>query len=471
MKKTKRSGKLSLRWVRPIIILLLSISISPLFLTAQETWIKLLEPFTPQISTSHVYHNRNILVKGSIYLINGWYEDMSNSFAYVIQCDVNGNILSSEIESWNSGANALTLTSDNGVLQSGWFRYTTTAFLIKRDNQGIVEWYNDNVGFRVYSMDQTSEGNIILGGRTEEYDLCFCTLNNTGSQVWKKELILDNYSDGTIVSIRGLSDGDLVMTGWLATDDRDVFVLRTDHNANIRWYRIFDGYGFDDRGLSVDETKDNNIIVSGETGTSSNNLMSLLWLLDSNGNTIEQKLCTFDNEVRTIISLDDGTFVATNPYLIKLDQHLNLLWQSDFFVGGTDKNIGLTNDGGFIFLQTADDYLVLTKTDSQGKVDSRYIEEPDIPAYSVLKYDSDPVTFSITFSFNLGSQKEADLSIYNIKREKIKTLCSESLQSGEYTFNWEGKDTHDNFVSSGMYIAVLKVDGNTVATEMVTLIK
>ncbi len=128
-------------------------------------------------------------------------------------------------------------------------------------------------------------------------------------------------------------------------------------------------------------------------------------------------------------------------------------------------------NGGFIFLQPSDDCLRLTKTDCDGNTDPLYVEEPEIPASNILLCSPNPFSHSIRFSFDLKSNNQAELSIYNVKGQKVTSLCNQALENGEQSFNWDATDTKNEVVCSGMYFAVLKVDGKVIETQKVTLIK
>ena len=51
-----------------------------------------------------------------------------------------------------------------------------------------------------------------------------------------------------------------------------------------------------------------------------------------------------------------------------------------------------------------------------------------------------------------------ELSIYNLKGKKIKTLVNEHLNIGRHSVVWDGKDDNGKHVSSGMYFYRLKTD-------------
>ncbi|MCF7833018.1 MAG: fibronectin type III domain-containing protein [Candidatus Marinimicrobia bacterium] len=65
-----------------------------------------------------------------------------------------------------------------------------------------------------------------------------------------------------------------------------------------------------------------------------------------------------------------------------------------------------------------------------------------------------------------GKQLLTDLSIYNLMGQKIKTLYNGSQEIGTYRMYWNAADQ-----PSGVYLAVLKVDGAVMGTQKMVLLK
>lgn len=79
-------------------------------------------------------------------------------------------------------------------------------------------------------------------------------------------------------------------------------------------------------------------------------------------------------------------------------------------------------------------------------IDNDYIE-----VISVVNTYPNPFYDSASLSFSLSQNTEVELSIYNIRGQKIKSLVSESRGRGTYTDFWNGKDESDQIVPSGIY--------------------
>jgi|GEM_PF-1286896 hypothetical protein len=81
-----------------------------------------------------------------------------------------------------------------------------------------------------------------------------------------------------------------------------------------------------------------------------------------------------------------------------------------------------------------------------------------------------PFNSSTNISFNLTQQTSVDLTVYDLLGRKVITLISGTLPAGRQTVNWNGLDAAGAQVASGMYLYVLKVDGETYSKYM-TLVK
>jgi hypothetical protein len=81
---------------------------------------------------------------------------------------------------------------------------------------------------------------------------------------------------------------------------------------------------------------------------------------------------------------------------------------------------------------------------------------------------------STTISFSIPDKSKIELSIYNIKGEKVKQLLSNSafqLSAGQHSVVWNGRYSNGNRVSSGIYFYKMKINGKTEAVKKCLLLK
>ncbi len=91
---------------------------------------------------------------------------------------------------------------------------------------------------------------------------------------------------------------------------------------------------------------------------------------------------------------------------------------------------------------------------------------------AVLKANyPNPFNPNTVMSFDLKKAADVKLNIYNTKGQLVKTLVSDKLPGGTHTYQWNGKNTSDDIVSSGVYLYSLHVNGCVVSTRKCILLK
>lgn len=72
-------------------------------------------------------------------------------------------------------------------------------------------------------------------------------------------------------------------------------------------------------------------------------------------------------------------------------------------------------------------------------------------------------------AFSLPVTQTSQLTIYNIKGQKIRTLIDEDLPAGDHSIYWDGKDFQNHKVGSGVYFYRLKTDNYDISRKMLIL--
>ena len=100
------------------------------------------------------------------------------------------------------------------------------------------------------------------------------------------------------------------------------------------------------------------------------------------------------------------------------------------------------------------------------------IEDPVLPGakYSLSNYPN-PFNPTTTISFSIPNDSEAEISIYNIKGQKVKTLTQNEFTKGNHSIIWNGENEFGNPVSSGIYFYKLYVNGKTEVMKKCLLLK
>lgn len=82
-----------------------------------------------------------------------------------------------------------------------------------------------------------------------------------------------------------------------------------------------------------------------------------------------------------------------------------------------------------------------------------------------------PFNPTTTIEFSIQNDSKIDLSIFNIKGQKIKSLAQNDFTKGLHSIIWNGDDDSGKLVSTGIYYYKLIVSGRTEAVKKCLLLK
>ena len=98
--------------------------------------------------------------------------------------------------------------------------------------------------------------------------------------------------------------------------------------------------------------------------------------------------------------------------------------------------------------------------------------EQIIENHRKIKNYPNPFNPSTTISFSVTQNSDfVNLSIYNVKGQKIKSIIYNELNKGKHSVVWNGDDENEKPVSSGIYLYKLNVNGKTEAIKKCLLLK
>ncbi|MDP8203789.1 MAG: T9SS type A sorting domain-containing protein [Candidatus Tenebribacter mawsonii] len=80
-----------------------------------------------------------------------------------------------------------------------------------------------------------------------------------------------------------------------------------------------------------------------------------------------------------------------------------------------------------------------------------------------------PFNPSTTISFSVQNNSNVELSIFNIKGQKVTTLINEEMQKGKHSIIWSGLDSNNKSVSSGIYFYKIKASDQELVKRMLLL--
>ncbi|MEA1971855.1 MAG: FlgD immunoglobulin-like domain containing protein, partial [Candidatus Cloacimonadota bacterium] len=114
--------------------------------------------------------------------------------------------------------------------------------------------------------------------------------------------------------------------------------------------------------------------------------------------------------------------------------------------------------------------IVFTMTDILPPVG---IEEETISYNNEIKTNNYPNPFNptTTIKYFLPKDDFVNLSIFNIKGQKVKTLVNSIKEKGNNSIEWNGKDENNNSVSSGIYFYKIKTSNGVEQINRMVLLK
>ncbi len=97
-------------------------------------------------------------------------------------------------------------------------------------------------------------------------------------------------------------------------------------------------------------------------------------------------------------------------------------------------------------------------------------EVPDFAPTTYLNQNyPNPFNPETKIEFSIARDQNVELAVYNIKGQKVKDLVKDRLTSGPHTIIWEGVDSRDKKVGSGVYFYKLKTENKQLTRKMILL--
>jgi hypothetical protein len=335
-----------------------------------------------------------------------------------------------------------------------------------------------------YSVQQTTDGGYIVAGSSYKSGnhayVYLIKTDNNGDTLWTKAYWDWSTGHDRGYSVQQTNDSGYIITGECSSfgsGNLYTFLIKTDHNGDILWTKMFGAVMEDAVGNSVQKTTDGGYVIAGWIWTIEKGKDVQLIKTDSNGDTLwTKKYGGNDNEVgNSVQQTNDGGYIIigginsiisdttrTHVYLIKTDNNGDTLWTKTY--GDNDYNIGKsiqqTTDGGFIIAGHTyswngihDVYLIKTDYNGDTLWTKTFGGEYSDEGYSVQQTTDGG--YIITGSTKLIDNGKPD--VYLIKTDNSGDTLWTKTFGGEYTdFGRSVQQTTD-----GGYI----VTGNTFPNE------
>ena len=131
-----------------------------------------------------------------------------------------------------------------------------------------------------------------------------------------------------------------------------------------------------------------------------------------------------------------------------------LLWIHNFDFSDYNEIHTVTklSNGYLISGQPIGSNCYFARIDNEGQVSI----QNDLIITTILTNHPNPFNPSTTIEFSIQNDSEVELTIYNIKGQKVKTIANDLFEKGIYSILWSGDDYNGKLVSSGIYFYKLK---------------
>ena len=318
-------------------------------------------------------------------------------------------------------------------------------------NSYVTGYFGDTATFGPYSLTSSGYSDIFVAKIDED-----------GNWLWAAQAGGSNYDEyGYAIAVDDVGNN-YVIGGFFETvtfgsysltssGHIDIFVAKIDALGNWQWVTQAGGTDYDyGRAIAIDDA--GNSYVTGyfdDTATFGS------YSLTSSGDAdiFVAKIDTLGNWQWAIQA---GGSEWDYGYAIKIDDARNCYVTGSFRSTATFGSYSLTSSGGFdIFV---------------AKLNSSVFAENEIsPTINSLSNYPNPFNPKTTINYQLPADSEVELIIYNIKGQKVRTLVNEMLPAGEHSALWNGRDSNDKRVSSGIYFYKMKAGDFQKVRKMILL--
>ncbi|MCF7912768.1 MAG: DUF1565 domain-containing protein [Candidatus Cloacimonetes bacterium] len=195
---------------------------------------------------------------------------------------------------------------------------------------------------------------------------------------------------------------------------------------------------------------------------------------------------TFGSLTVTSSDINGGLEAIAAPYELNVNWLEGNISENPLFVDPANSSYQLQQnspciDAGTAYFEYAGEVLI-----DLGE-DEYWGESPDMGAFEFGMVDTDefkteeikcvisnypnPFNPETTIAFNVPQAGKVELSVYNVKGQKVRTLTNAEYAAGEHEVVWQGIDNAGRQVSSGVYFFRLDIEGQSPLLRKSVLMK
>ncbi|NQV19604.1 MAG: right-handed parallel beta-helix repeat-containing protein [Armatimonadetes bacterium] len=162
--------------------------------------------------------------------------------------------------------------------------------------------------------------------------------------------------------------------------------------------------------------------------------------------------------------------IDLNPLFLELGEHpYSITFNSPCINSGIPDTTGLN----LPYLDLAGNPRVYGGRIDMGAYENQNVvsaNEDLIPLVTKLNQNyPNPFNPTTTISFSILDESNVEISIYNIKGQKVKKLISDQLSAGKHSVVWDGEDDNNQPVGSGIYFYKLRAGDFQKVRKMILL--
>ena len=367
--------------------------------------------------------------------------------AFTVKLSSTGNIVwLKKYASGNIILRDIKKSANGGYIACGSFvDVNFDGYVLKIDSAGNLEWEKvyPSLFFKVfYSVEIAHDGGYILVGSklnfSTDYSKGFVTkINSNGDTLWNRTFSLDTLTSAEkIIKVNnGYLIGGNLRHVQMFNYSR-MFFYRIDVNGDSILANIINSPK-DEYLCDIKVINKNKYIMSGSSDSALlNNLNGRIWITDSNGNILKEK-------------------ILPSPGYIVLCSVLPLANGDIVIAGEADMNINPYNDAYAVRLDNNLNYTPIGVTGNSNIVPDKFVLYQNYP---------NPFNPKTSIKYEIPKEAQVILRIYDITgREILQT--TEYKQAGSYSYTFDGTN-----YASGLYLYKLET-GNYVETKKMLLIK
>jgi len=186
---------------------------------------------------------------------------------------------------------------------------------------------------------------------------------------------------------------------------------------------------------------------------------------------------TNDASSASVVRNSNQLILAADGYVGGI--HMTIAHDSDFTFELVDGDVAefatKANQTTIIIVNPKDDVLLIGEgefslTNIQVTNSADFIDVAQVNKFALMSAYPNPFNPETTISYELYSNGNVSLAVYNMLGQQVNTLVSGMVDAGSYTAVWNGLDNSGSEMPSGIYMLKL-VTENEIVTNKVTLLR